>query len=141
MDFASDCKRCEECSEVTKRPVGLWDGVDEHGNAVSGCFFDCDNTECAIHQERIRKIAEEKSKMDSVAKQNEAAGTSAAILRKLRRRANCTLRTAAEVSGMAIGEYSAMECGRKVIPMELFQFLRYVFINMIMLKEDVNMQI
>lgn len=127
LDFASDCKRCEECSEATKRPVGLWDGIDEHGNDVSGCFYDCDNTDCAINQDRSRKSAEEKINQISVAEQNKSSGTSAVMLRKKRHAANCSVRTAAEIAGISVSEYCAMECGRKGIPVIIYRGLSLVF--------------
>lgn len=136
MDFASDCKRCEECEELSKRVSGLWDGVDENGNDVSGCFYMCDNEECAIKQERDRKISEGKSERLRTIEQNEAAGTDAGKLRKMRRAANCTLRTAAEIAGISVGEYSAMECERKAIPINIFQYMMLIFTLVQELREN-----
>lgn len=136
MDFANDCKRCEECEELSKRVSGLWDGVDENGNDVSGCFYVCDNSECAIKQERDRKISEGKSERLRTIEQNEAAGTDSRKLRKMRRDANCTLRTAAEIAGISVGEYSAMECERQVIPMNIFEGMRFVFMLMQKMREN-----
>ena len=136
MDFASDCKRCEECEELSKRVSGLWDGVDENGNDVSGCFYVCDNEECAIKQERDRKISEKKSEWLRTIEQNKAAGTDAKVLRRARIKADCTLRTAAKLVGISPSEYSAMECERKAIPINIFQYMMLIFTLIQELREN-----
>ena len=133
MNFAGDFKSCEECNEPTKRVCGLWDGVDEHGNDVSGCFYDCDNMECAIKQERCRKIADERANWLNIRAQNIANGTSAKELRKMRRKSKCSLGTAAVLAGVTISEYSAMEAEKKTLPMNIYQTLRLCFFNAIIL--------
>lgn len=126
---SSDLKRCEECDEPTKRVSGFWDGADENGGDTSGCFYDCDNTECAIKQDRCSESAEETIFKLSVHAQNEAASTSAAQLRKMRLDAKVSVGTAATLAGVTVSEYSAMEAEKKPLPIDVYQTLRLAFFN------------
>lgn len=123
----SDEKRCQECTEPSKRIAGFWDGTDLNGDDTSGCFYVCDNGGCAIKIERDIRAAAAEDERQRIRVENADNGTDASTLVDMRKAAKCTLRTAADIVGISATEYSAMEQERKAIPSQLYNSLGYIF--------------
>ena len=123
----SDEKRCRECTEPTKYISGFWDGSDLNGDDTSGCFYDCNNAGCAIKQERAIRAAAAEEERQRIRVETADNETDASTLVDMRKAAQCTLQTAADIAGISAAEYSAMEQERKVIPSQLYNSLGYIF--------------
>lgn len=123
----SDEKRCRECTEPTKYISGFWDGADLNGNDTSGCFYDCNNIGCGIKMDRAIREAAAEDERQRIRVENADNGTDASTLVDMRKAAQCTLRTAAEIAGISPSDYSAMEQERKAIPSQLYNCLGYIF--------------
>lgn len=123
----SDEKCCRKCTEPTKHIAGFWDGVDPNGNDTSGCFYDCNNIGCGIKMDRVIREAAAEDERQRIRVENADNRTDASTLVDMRKAAQCTLRIAADIAGISVSEYSAMEQERKVIPSQLYNHLVYTF--------------
>lgn len=45
--------QCVTCSEASKKPDGVYHGIDENRKPFSGQMYHCDNFSCPINQARI----------------------------------------------------------------------------------------
>jgi DNA-binding transcriptional regulator YiaG len=113
--------QCSDCQELTKIPVGFWDGRDKNGRRASGFLYDCNNTDCPIKQEAMMAELEAEQKELKTQEENRQNGVDIQEMIRSRRQAELTIRDCAQALGVSLSKYSDYEHERAPMPLQEWQ--------------------
>lgn len=108
---------CERCLEPSKCVTGFWDGDN-----CSGRLYDCNALTCLIKHVRTVRQREENLNRNAVIAANQKNGVDVLKLKRMRLNTKCILYDMSRILHIFCAEYSAFECQRKSIPLELYVF-------------------
>jgi DNA-binding transcriptional regulator YiaG len=110
--------QCSDCQELTKIPVGFWDGRDKNGRPTNGLIYDCNNASCFIKQEAMKAEREADQKVLKIQEENRQNGVDIQEMIRSRRQAELTIRDCAQALGVSLSKYSDYEHERAPMPLQ-----------------------
>ncbi len=113
--------QCSDCQELTKIPVGFWDGKNKDGGSAGGFIYDCRNTNCPIKQEEMKAAQKAQQKALKTQEENRQNGIDIQEMVLTRRQAELTIRDCAQALGVSPSKYSDYEHERAPMPLQEWQ--------------------
>lgn len=108
-------KDCEQCSEISKRPVGCWDGVDQNGRIISGFLYDCESKDCPIKWARTAEAEKDKLERYKVKVKNRENGIDIDLIREQARKTGITVYDMSKRLNLRPSEWCDRIYGRKAM--------------------------
>ena len=109
-------KRCEECPEPTKHPVGFWDGPEG-----GGFMFGCSSQTCQLAIDRREAAAENQRHKEQARAANKAAGIDTAEIKTLYLQKGLTLNRVSQAIMIPTSTLSGFMNEKEPFPLELYQ--------------------
>ena len=113
---------CQTCNDLTKYPIGFWDGEKSHGR-----IYNCNNLSCEVKQANIEKaLAISEEKQTNII-ENAKRGISMERVKMQRRELLITTFKMAKSLAISPSDYSNYETCRVALPVEMIERINEIF--------------